>query len=284
MRPTLLILLLLPLCCGPSQSRAGAEAESAEANIVEAEEAAEIEARRIAAETGLITLSFTNEPIKQVIRHIAWLTGTNIVALDDLNAQVTVSLKDVQWQDALDALLEQAQARLYRKLGIPGIYLVDKRHLSGKLDWIRTDTPVPAPAGDPWLGGIRLQLQQSAALPALQAWARASGISIAMEPDALPLQTNDTLTCSYDGQTAENVALDLCKTFGLAGRIWKNHLFLLSLGPPDQGPLLDLANLPWYARMVITTPLERILLASGGLVVGFCLGVVWQFRRGADRE
>lgn len=53
-----------------------------------------------------MTLDFQDADIKSVFRLISEISGFNIVAGPDVKAEVTVHMKDVPWDQALDAILE----------------------------------------------------------------------------------------------------------------------------------------------------------------------------------
>lgn len=55
--------------------------------------------------SGLVTLDFENADIRDVIKVIALASGTNMVIGEGVKAQVTISLKDVAWERALDIIL-----------------------------------------------------------------------------------------------------------------------------------------------------------------------------------
>jgi type IV pilus assembly protein PilQ len=53
-----------------------------------------------------ITLDFQNADIHNVLRIIADVSGLNIVTSDDVKGTITIRLKDVPWDQALDVILE----------------------------------------------------------------------------------------------------------------------------------------------------------------------------------
>ncbi len=63
----------------------------------------------VAAETvieGNVTLDFQNADIRNVLRIIALKSGVNIVAGNEVSGPVTISLKNVPWEKALDIVLK----------------------------------------------------------------------------------------------------------------------------------------------------------------------------------
>ena len=84
-----------------------------------------IEIEQSAENTDKISVTLDDVPLKDVIRMFSRISGANIVAMDDLEGRVTVSLNDVSWKDALEAILDQAQLVLVEKK--QGIYSVIRR-------------------------------------------------------------------------------------------------------------------------------------------------------------
>jgi len=70
---------------------------------VESEEALETQQ---ADESELLSLDFENTEIRDVIRVLSEISGKNIVISPDIKATVTVQLKDVTWETALDVILK----------------------------------------------------------------------------------------------------------------------------------------------------------------------------------
>ncbi len=70
-----------------------------------------------------ITVSFKNAEIKDVLRSIGKIAGVNIVIGNDVQGNVTVQLKDVSLEDALNAILT-VNGYHFRRKG--GIILVEK--------------------------------------------------------------------------------------------------------------------------------------------------------------
>jgi type IV pilus assembly protein PilQ len=56
-------------------------------------------------ESGLITMDFEDADIRDVVKVIAIASGMNMVIGKDVEAMVTISLKDVPWEKALDVIL-----------------------------------------------------------------------------------------------------------------------------------------------------------------------------------
>ena len=55
--------------------------------------------------SSLITMDFEDAEIRDVVRVIAMASGMNMVIGEDVQAKVTVSLKEVPWRKALDVIL-----------------------------------------------------------------------------------------------------------------------------------------------------------------------------------
>jgi type IV pilus assembly protein PilQ len=53
-----------------------------------------------------VTLDFQNADIQNVLRIIADVSGLNIVTSDEVKGQITIRLKDIPWDQALDVILE----------------------------------------------------------------------------------------------------------------------------------------------------------------------------------
>jgi type IV pilus assembly protein PilQ len=64
----------------------------------------------------IINLDFKDAPIHDLLRFIAQWAGVNIVVPDDVNASVTVKLRGVPWDQALEVILASKQL-WYRKEG-----------------------------------------------------------------------------------------------------------------------------------------------------------------------
>ena len=86
-------LFMLPLAAGFSEEVLQPIAE-------QTEEAAPEEGK-----SGLVSLDFEEADIRDVIKVIAMASGLNMVIGEDVQAKVTISLKDVPWERALDLIL-----------------------------------------------------------------------------------------------------------------------------------------------------------------------------------
>lgn len=73
-------------------------------------------------ESDKITVTLDDVALKDVIRMFSRISGANIVAKDELEGRVTVSLTNVGWKEALEAILETADLVLVEKR--PNIYSV----------------------------------------------------------------------------------------------------------------------------------------------------------------
>ncbi|MCP4650030.1 MAG: hypothetical protein GY853_08145 [PVC group bacterium] len=54
---------------------------------------------------GLVSINFRETDMREVLNILAYKGGVNIIAGDDVDAKVSVQLKDVPWENALDAIL-----------------------------------------------------------------------------------------------------------------------------------------------------------------------------------
>ncbi|MBP7828876.1 MAG: hypothetical protein KA248_03045 [Kiritimatiellae bacterium] len=70
----------------------------------------------------LITITLDNVPVQDAIRMFTRISGANIVSGKDIKGNVTVSLKDVEWEPALRIILDSVNLALVEKS--PGIYTV----------------------------------------------------------------------------------------------------------------------------------------------------------------
>ncbi len=76
----------------------------------------------VGAKENLISVSLDNVPLQDVMRMFARISGANIVSGTNLQGNITVNLKDVEWQPALRTILDTAGMTLVMKS--PGIYSV----------------------------------------------------------------------------------------------------------------------------------------------------------------
>jgi len=74
---------------------------------------------------GLISISLKDVPLSEVIRIFAEASGANIITKADLEQPVSMSLNDVEWRPAIEAILDQQGMNLIEKPG--GIYAVISR-------------------------------------------------------------------------------------------------------------------------------------------------------------
>ena len=74
------------------------------------------------AKENLISISLDNVPLQDVMRMFARISGANIVSGTNLQGNITVNLRDVEWQPALRTILDTAGMTLVMKS--PGIYSV----------------------------------------------------------------------------------------------------------------------------------------------------------------
>jgi type II secretory pathway component GspD/PulD (secretin) len=79
----------------------------------------------------LITISLDNAPLADVVRMFSRISGANIVAGTNLQGSVTVSMHDVPWQPALEAILDSVNLVLVEKQN--SIYsIISKRDLAAE--------------------------------------------------------------------------------------------------------------------------------------------------------
>lgn len=69
-----------------------------------------------------ITLDFQNADIHNVLRIIADVSGLNIVTSDDVKGNITIRLKDIPWDQALDVVLE---SRDLGKMAVGNVVRID---------------------------------------------------------------------------------------------------------------------------------------------------------------
>lgn len=119
-----------PAEAGPASTNAAAQAE--EETIRLNLEPMEIEGAEVqpgATRPELLSVSLDNVPLQEVVRLFTRVSGANIVAGTNLQGNVTVSLKDVEWAPALRVILDQANLIMIEKA--PNIYsIVSKRDLA----------------------------------------------------------------------------------------------------------------------------------------------------------
>jgi len=110
----------------------GADEESAE--MIETGMRPDIEDVEVVEGTGgqdLITISLDNAPLADVVRMFSRISGANIVAGTNLQGSVTVSMHDVPWQPALEAILDSVNLVLVEKQN--SIYsIISKRDLAAE--------------------------------------------------------------------------------------------------------------------------------------------------------
>jgi type II secretory pathway component GspD/PulD (secretin) len=75
-----------------------------------------------AARTNLVSISLDDVPIMDVIRMFSRISGANIVAGSELEGNVTVSMRDVEWRAALRVILDSVGLVLIEKDA--GIYTI----------------------------------------------------------------------------------------------------------------------------------------------------------------
>ena len=84
-----------------------------------------VEVDRSETAANLISISLDNVPMEDVVRLFARISGANIIATaSNLQGNVTVSLKDVEWQPALRSILDMNQLALIEKTPGSGIYSI----------------------------------------------------------------------------------------------------------------------------------------------------------------
>jgi len=75
-----------------------------------------------ASNKNLISINFEHAPLTEVIRAFTLISGANIVLGTNGHELVTLSMKDVEWEPALNAILDSTGKTLVMKT--PGIYIV----------------------------------------------------------------------------------------------------------------------------------------------------------------
>lgn len=78
-----------------------------------------------AANKNLISINFEHAPLTEVIRAFTLISGANIVLGTNGHETVTLSMKDVEWEPALRAILDSAGKTLVMKS--PGIFVVGSK-------------------------------------------------------------------------------------------------------------------------------------------------------------
>ncbi|MCM8812981.1 MAG: type IV pilus secretin PilQ [Candidatus Omnitrophica bacterium] len=91
------------MICGISLCLTSAGAEEAGADAGSSGSAATAAA---AASADLLTLNFKNTDMREVINILAYKSGMNIIAGDDVAGQVSMQLANVTWEGALDVILK----------------------------------------------------------------------------------------------------------------------------------------------------------------------------------
>lgn len=135
MNRNILILLLLAVIVAFSSPVvvAAADPQSSEAAQkkangplpAKAEQGAEI--KGVKKFTGaLISLDFQDASIKNVFRVITELTGTNIVSGEDVKGNITVHMKNVPWDQALETILDTNGLGMKKSGNVIAVFPVDK--------------------------------------------------------------------------------------------------------------------------------------------------------------
>ncbi|MBN2096911.1 MAG: type IV pilus secretin PilQ [Candidatus Omnitrophica bacterium] len=90
------------------------------------EEAKQVTAPVEPTESGLVTMDFENADIRDVIRVIALASGLNMVIGHGVDAKVTMSLKEVPWETALDIILRTYNFTYKREANLIRIMTFEK--------------------------------------------------------------------------------------------------------------------------------------------------------------
>jgi len=80
----------------------------------------------LSSEAGLISLDFQDADIRNVLKVLAFKSGVNIVTAPDVTGVVSIELKDVPWQKALDVILSTYGYGFVRKDNIITVMTVEK--------------------------------------------------------------------------------------------------------------------------------------------------------------
>lgn len=83
------------------------------------------ETPEIAKKNGLVSIDFRDADIKNVLKVLAYNSGVNIVAGPEVTGLVTIQLKDVPWQKALDVVLSTYGYAYERKGDIISVTTVE---------------------------------------------------------------------------------------------------------------------------------------------------------------
>jgi len=78
-----------------------------------------------ASNKNLISINFEHAPLTEVVRAFTLISGANIVLGTNGHELVTLSMKDVEWEPALNAILDSIGKALVLKT--PGIYIVGNK-------------------------------------------------------------------------------------------------------------------------------------------------------------
>ncbi len=121
------------------------EADVAEAEPVAVEELAPVEAEwepeavegTFDAAEAKISVSLDDVDLPDVVRLFTRLTGINIIAATtNLSGSVTANLQDVEWQPALESILERQHLRLVEKPAESGIFVIESQPAGEPEPWV----------------------------------------------------------------------------------------------------------------------------------------------------
>ncbi|MFH0878761.1 MAG: hypothetical protein V2A34_03525 [Lentisphaerota bacterium] len=96
--------------------------ELIELSVEKSEQAPGVGLAQSTARPELLSISLDNVPLQEVVRLFTRVSGANIVSGTNLQGNVTVSLKDVEWEPALRSILESVNMTLVEKKS--GIYSI----------------------------------------------------------------------------------------------------------------------------------------------------------------
>ncbi|MBL8013480.1 MAG: type IV pilus secretin PilQ [Candidatus Omnitrophica bacterium] len=100
-------------------------AQDGNAQMAQDTQALEKENPEIAKKNGLVSIDFRDADIKNVLKVLAYNSGVNIVAGPEVTGLVTIQLKDVPWQKALDVVLSTYGYAYERKGDILSVTTVE---------------------------------------------------------------------------------------------------------------------------------------------------------------
>jgi type IV pilus assembly protein PilQ len=107
-RPILMILLLVLVCFSMASTMAVCAEKDEEKSTAEEQDRSAVKTGKKTEdkEQKLISITLKETDLREVLNILAFKGGVNIVAGDDVDSKVSVQLKDVPWEKALDVILK----------------------------------------------------------------------------------------------------------------------------------------------------------------------------------